>query len=157
MGNISSCFNSQSHTAKLIDLHRSTFRVVDVPVTAAELMLEEPGHVVSPVNDLSRDLRLSAMKADESLTGGKVYILIPLSRVNGKVSESEMAVIKSACCQRKMKRRSSRVIPVAAEIAAVDTNNPVKLVGDQGTDNGILSYRIKQQWKPALEPIREGI
>ncbi|KAI3449404.1 hypothetical protein Pfo_006069 [Paulownia fortunei] len=153
MGNISSCFYVQSNTAKLIDLHRNILRLVDVPVTAAELMLEEPGHVVSPLYDFRRDFRLSAMKADESLSGGRVYILIPVSRVNGKVSESEMAVIESACGERRAKRRSSKVIPVVTEIPGDGTDNSVKLLGEEN-DIGLMNYRMRQ-WKPALEPIYE--
>ncbi|KAL0459755.1 UNVERIFIED_CONTAM: hypothetical protein Slati_0602700 [Sesamum latifolium] len=76
MGNISSCFYAQSHAAKLIDLQHNTLRLVDVPVTAAELMLEHPGYVVSPLIDFRRDFRLSAMKADEILSGSRVYMLI---------------------------------------------------------------------------------
>ncbi|KAL8557596.1 hypothetical protein ACS0TY_004881 [Phlomoides rotata] len=72
MGNITSCFNAQSNTAKLIDLHRNTLPLVDVPVTAAELMLEAPGYIVSPVTNLRRDLWISTLKADESLSGGVV-------------------------------------------------------------------------------------
>ncbi|KAK4418065.1 hypothetical protein Salat_2219200 [Sesamum alatum] len=159
MGNISSCFYAQSHsTAKLIDLHHNSLRLVDVPVTAAELMLERPGYVVSPLIDFRRDLRLSAMKADEILSGGSVYVLIPVTRVHGKVSESEMAIIDSACGERRSKRRSSRVLPVATEISGEGTDhNPVKVLGE-GRDTGVPSYRNRmRQWKPALEPICEGI
>ncbi|KAI3460760.1 hypothetical protein Pfo_017423 [Paulownia fortunei] len=108
MGNISSCFYVESQVAKLIDLRGNILRLVDVPLTAAELMLEQPGHVISPLNDT----RISAMKADESLSAGKVYILIPVSRVHGKLSESEMSGIELAGVKRRSKRRSSRVLPV---------------------------------------------
>ncbi|KAL2454318.1 Nuclear pore protein [Abeliophyllum distichum] len=53
-------------------------------------MLEEPGHVVFTAVEISRsNSRFSAMKADEQLTAGKVYVLIPVCRVRSKVSESE--------------------------------------------------------------------
>ncbi|KAL8527235.1 hypothetical protein ACS0TY_005206 [Phlomoides rotata] len=155
MGNITSCFNAQSNTAKLIDLHRNTLRLVDVPVTAAEIMLEAPGYIVSPVTDFRRDLRISALKADESLSGGVVYLLISVGRVNGKVSESEMAVIESVCGRRRAKRHSSKILPVVTEITGDCSDNPVK-VFDEGSDIGRLNFRNKQ-WKPALEPIHEGI
>ncbi|PIN06638.1 hypothetical protein CDL12_20807 [Handroanthus impetiginosus] len=155
MGNVTSCFYVQSNKAKLIDLHRNTMRLVDAPVTAAELMLEEPGYVVSPMSDFRRDLRLSAMKADDSLSGGGVYLLIAVNRVNGKVSESEMEFIDSACRERRAKRRSSRVLPVVTEISGDGSDNPVTLLGE-GSQIGTVNYRIRQ-WKPALEPIFEGI
>ncbi|KAL0389703.1 UNVERIFIED_CONTAM: hypothetical protein Scaly_0327400 [Sesamum calycinum] len=158
MGNISSCFYAQSHAAKLIDLQHNILRLVDVPVTAAELMLEHPGYVVSPLIDFRRDRRLSAVKADEILSGGRVYILIPVTRVHGKVSESEMAIIESACGERRSKRRSSRVLPVVTEISGVGTDNPVKVFGEVRDIVGVPSDRIRmRQWKPALEPIHEGI
>ncbi|KAL2480854.1 receptor-like kinase TMK3 [Abeliophyllum distichum] len=53
-------------------------------------MLEEPGHVVFPAVEISgSNSRFSAMKADEQLTAGKFYVLIPVCRVRSKVSESE--------------------------------------------------------------------
>ncbi|KAL6515925.1 hypothetical protein OROGR_019230 [Orobanche gracilis] len=141
MGNMCSCFQaSQSDKAKLLDLRRNILRLVDAPVTAAELMLDEPGHVISPLNDF----RVSAMKAEDSLTGGKSYILIPISRLNGKLSESEMAIIESFFDKREVKLRSSVVIPLVPEIS-----------GDC-TDIGILNQYRMRHWEPALEPICEG-
>ncbi|KAL6515924.1 hypothetical protein OROGR_019229 [Orobanche gracilis] len=141
MGNMCSCFQaSQSDKAKLLDLRRNILRLLDAPVTAAELMLDEPGLVISPLNDF----RVSAMKAEDSLTGGGSYILIPISRLNGKLSESEMAVIESLFGKREVKRRSSVVIPVAPEIS-----------GDCA-DIGILNQYRMRHWEPALEPICEG-
>lgn len=155
MGNISSCFSAQSNAAKLIHLHRETVRIVALPATAAELMLEEPGHLISPLNDLRRDRRFSALKADDILAGGGVYLLIPVSRVKGKVSDPEMAAIESLCGSRTAKRRSSKVLPVvAAEVSGEGCDNPVRLLGEE-SDNRHLKYRVVKQWKPALEPIFE--
>ncbi|GFQ01572.1 hypothetical protein PHJA_002301100 [Phtheirospermum japonicum] len=149
MGNSCSCFNpSQSKTAKLIDLRRNILRRVDVPVTAAELMLEDPGHVISPVSDL----RLSAVKADECLIGGTIYVLIPVCRVNGKLSESEMAVIESICGKRRAKRRSSRVIPVVQEISSDDE---IRSLGKVSANIGLVNKYRMRPWKPTLEPIYE--
>ncbi|KAG6436032.1 hypothetical protein SASPL_100913 [Salvia splendens] len=144
MGNISSCITAQPDTAKLIDLHRGTLRLLALPTTAADLMLEEPGRLVS----LVRDRRFSAIKADEILVGGGVYVLIPVSRMNGRVADSEMAAIVSFCSGRRLKRRSSKV--VAEE--GCD-----RVLGEAESDvNGRRNHRVKQ-WKPALEPIHEGI
>ncbi|KAL3648103.1 hypothetical protein CASFOL_009071 [Castilleja foliolosa] len=142
MGNGCSSFNpSQSKSAKLIDLRRNTLRRIDITLTAAELMLEEPGHVISPASGN----RLAAVKADECLIGGTVYVSIPICRVNGKLSESEMEIIGSICGKRKVKRRSSKVIPVVPEICGDDEINSLGKVNQ---------YRIRQ-WKPTLEPIYE--
>ncbi|CAI9774283.1 unnamed protein product [Fraxinus pennsylvanica] len=148
MGNFTSCCSVESQTAKIIDLH-GNIRIVEIPLTAADLMLEEPGRVVSPAVEISgSDFRFSAMKADEELTAGKVYVLIPVRRVNSKVSESEMAVIKASTgVKSKAKRRNSKVLPVLDESSDKEIDNPVKLIPNQ---------RLRP-WKPALEPISEGI
>ncbi|KAL2556506.1 uncharacterized protein Fot_01245 [Forsythia ovata] len=146
MGNFTSCCFVESQTAKIIDLH-GNIRIVEIPLTAADLMLEEPGHVVSPAVEISRsNSRFSAMKADEQLTAGKVYVLIPVCRVRSKVSESEMAVI-NAGDKKKAKRRDSKVLPVVTESSGEEIYTPVKLIPNQ---------RLSP-WKPALEPISEGI
>ncbi|XP_022890532.1 uncharacterized protein LOC111405741 [Olea europaea var. sylvestris] len=147
MGNFISCCSVESQTAKIIDLH-GNIRIVEIPSTAADLMLEEPGHVVSPAVEISgSDSRFSAMKADEELTAGEVYIWIPVRRVHSKVSESEMAVIKASAGDGKAKRCSSKVLPVVTESSDEEIDTPVKL---------ILNQRLRP-WKPALEPISEGI
>ncbi|KAL2251384.1 uncharacterized protein LOC105173762 [Sesamum indicum] len=157
MGNISSCFYAQSHAAKLIDLQHNTLSLVHVPITAAELMLEHPGYVVSPLIDFRCGFRLSAMKADEIVSGGTVYILIPVTRVHGKLSESEMAIIESASGERRSKRRSSRVLPVVTEISGEGADNPVKVFGEVRDIGVPIDRNRMRQWKPALEPIYEGI
>ncbi|KAI7989500.1 hypothetical protein LOK49_LG13G01523 [Camellia lanceoleosa] len=78
-------------------------------------MLDEPGHVVSPAIQIRRTRRIPAMKADEELSPAKVYLLVPASRINSVVSESEMARIDSACEKRRPKRRSSKVLPTETE------------------------------------------
>ncbi|KAL2470752.1 Uncharacterized protein Adt_01418 [Abeliophyllum distichum] len=146
MGNFTSCCFVESQTAKIIDLH-GNIRIVEIPLTAADLMLEEPGHVVSPAVEISRsNSRFSAMKADEQLTAGKVYVLIPVCRVRSKVSESEMAVINTGD-KKKAKRPSSKVLPVVTETSDEEIYTSVKLIPNQ---------RLRP-WKPALEPISEGI
>lgn len=85
------------------------------------------------------------MKAEETLSAaaGEVYILIPLSRVHGKLSESEMAGIELAGVKRRGKRRSSKILPLVTENSGESVNNPVKVLGE-GSDNGISSYLMRQ-------------
>lgn len=146
MGNFISCCSVESQTAKIIDLH-GNIRIVEIPSTAADLMLEEPGHVVSPAVEISgSNSRFSAMKADEQLIAGRVYILIPLCRVRSKVTESELAVVKAAVGdKRKAKRHSSKVLPVlVTEISSEEIVAPIP------------NQRLRP-WTPSLEPISEGI
>ncbi|KAL2503456.1 Uncharacterized protein Adt_19077 [Abeliophyllum distichum] len=108
MGNFTSCCFVESQTAKIIDLH-GNIRIVEIPLTAADLMLEEPGHVVSPAVEISRsNSQFSAMKADEQLTARKVYVLIPVCRVRSKVSESEFQ--GSPGDKKKAKRPSIKLV-----------------------------------------------
>ncbi|CAI9767856.1 unnamed protein product [Fraxinus pennsylvanica] len=109
-------------------------------------MLEEPGHVVSPAVEISgSNSRFSAMKADEQLIARRVYILIPLSRVRSKVTESELAVVKAAAGdKKKAKRHSSKVLPVVTESFDEEIVTPIP------------NHRLRP-WKPSLEPISEGI
>ncbi|CBI36936.3 unnamed protein product, partial [Vitis vinifera] len=91
MGNYMTCHSFQSSTpktAKLFDAH-GNLRRVKVPVTAAELMLEEPGYVVSRVDDLRRTRRIPAMRADDVLLEGKAYLMMPVSRVQSRVLGSD--------------------------------------------------------------------
>ncbi|KAK3194246.1 hypothetical protein Dsin_025556 [Dipteronia sinensis] len=105
MGNYTSCciyVHSRSHKTKIIDSNGHQ-RVVNVPIKAAEVMIEEPRHVICPVDELLRTHRVSSIKADDELQAGKVYMLFRVVRVNGKVKEEELATIinKATCCDQK--------------------------------------------------------
>lgn len=166
MGNFTSCCSTvnviELQTAKLIDFN-GTIQRVKVPITAAELMLEQPGHFISPAEDLRRTLRYSALKADEELSAGKLYMLVPTSRLHSKASVAEMAVLESACQKRRPKRRSAKVLPAAAEVVCDDEEEEREggfgLLGenDTGVPGCRLGVNYNRQWRPALEPICEGI
>ncbi|KAI3749177.1 hypothetical protein L2E82_19784 [Cichorium intybus] len=152
MGNFNSCFCVQLQKATLIDV-QGNLRHVKVPITAAEMMLlEEPGHLISPMlDDLRSNFRLSALRADDLLTNGKLYMLIPAGRLNSFITESELEMIRSGCkSNRKIKkqmkrRRSSKVLPQNE-------------VGDGTVDeSGCRGQRMSSSpmWKPVLEPIYE--
>ncbi|CAK9152916.1 unnamed protein product [Ilex paraguariensis] len=157
MGNIICCYSlgPQPRAAKLIDVH-GNLRLIKVPITVAELMLEEPGHVISPVEVLRRTSRFEAMKADEELSSGKLYMLVPANRIHCLLSESEMALVKFSCEKKKAKRRSSKILPALTQEGGEKgegSNDPVPVLG--GENSGLPCYRLRQ-WRPALEPISEG-
>lgn len=143
-------------TAKLIIDFNGSIHRVKVPITAAELMLEQPGHFISPAEDLRRTLRYSAVKADDELSAGKLYMLVPTSRLHSKASVAEMAVLESACQRRRPKRRSAKVLPAAREVVCEEERE-----GRGENDTGVPSCRLgvnnNRQWRPALEPICEWI
>nr|GEX56253.1 hypothetical protein [Tanacetum cinerariifolium] len=155
MGNFASCFGSNSQTAKLVDL-QGNLQCVKVPITAAEVMLlEEPGHLVSQVveNNLVSCFRLCALRADEELMSGKLYLLIPVGRLNSFVSETELEMLRSCCKSvKKVKRRNkSKVLPrEESDCEASGDGMNLSL-------EGFTSQRMRSSpmWKPVLEPIYE--
>ncbi|KAG6644991.1 hypothetical protein I3843_08G087800 [Carya illinoinensis] len=146
MGNYTSCYfpgPSNSETAKLFDSHGNLQRL-KLPLTAAELMLEHPGHAIASVEDLRRTRLISGKRADDELLAGKVYLLVSSGRVHCRVSELEMAIIDLACKKKapKLKPCGSKVLPaMGGEV----------ITGLPGLQQG--SHR---RWSPALEPISEG-
>ncbi|GMI73720.1 hypothetical protein HRI_001041300 [Hibiscus trionum] len=153
MGNFTStsCFKD-SNTAKVIDA-QGNLRKLKLTAKAAELMLDEPGHVIAPVQDLKRTRRVLPMRADDELLAGKVYVLVPMQRVHCKVTDADMAIIEAACAGKKRRRSGgARVLPdVGAELreeeSQVDRVLPVH-------GCRLENYRA---WTPVLEPISEVI
>ncbi|KAJ9171739.1 hypothetical protein P3X46_015058 [Hevea brasiliensis] len=151
MGNYASCFNSPS-TARLMDYH-GNIRQLILPLKAAELMLEEPGHVISSLHDLRRTRRISALRAEDELFAGKLYLLVPLSKVNRKISDSEMAIIESAKKRSQKKRRGSKIQPAVP--MTVEAETEVESLEGLDSDFGSCQLRNFCHWTPALEPILE--
>ncbi|KAJ8620467.1 hypothetical protein MRB53_028996 [Persea americana] len=151
MGNYISCIPQKSVAAKLID-SRGNLRSIETPIKAAELMLEEPGHVICPAEELKRTRRVIAMKAEGELLAGKVYLLFPVSRVNSRVSESDMARIDAK--KKKKKNGKIRVFPEGEEVRVCLGGGDEK--GED--DTGFIGHRKSnyRQWRPVLETINEG-
>ncbi|XP_061353212.1 uncharacterized protein LOC133297988 [Gastrolobium bilobum] len=138
-------------TAMLVDTG-GNIREIKLPVKSAELMIEEIGHVITPVDELWRTRRISALRADEELVAGKVYLLVPASRVHSKASEFEMAIAEKENGQRKRPsgNNTAKVSPSpASRLRESDEENEVAIFtvcrkrGNQG------------RWNPVLEPISE--
>ncbi|KAF7121111.1 hypothetical protein RHSIM_Rhsim13G0005200 [Rhododendron simsii] len=148
--------NRPESTATIIDARGNRLQI-KVPITAAEIMLDEPGHVVSPAQLIRKTGRIPVMKADEELSAEEVYLVVPASRARCKVSESEMAMIDSTCEKRRQKRRSSKVSPAATEGSGekVEGSDVIK----EGNITGLPGHQLasRRTWMPALDPISEGI
>lgn len=152
MGNLASCLGITStktslKTAKLIDFH-GNLRHINVPITVAEHMLEHPGYFISPAQDIRRTLRFPALKADEELVPGKLYMLVPATKLHSKPSVAEIAVLDSACQNRRWKRPSAKVLPTL--VTEVEEEN-------EGSSAGLNDCRLENKWRPSLEPIYEGV
>jgi hypothetical protein len=106
---------------------------------SAELMIELIGHVITPAEDLLRTRRITALRADEELVAGKVYLVVPVSRVNSKASEFEIAMAEEGSGKRK-ENKTAKVSPV------------LKLTENDG---GVHCVR-QRRWNPVLDPIFES-
>ncbi|GAU11286.1 hypothetical protein TSUD_342770 [Trifolium subterraneum] len=134
---------SKKKTATLLDTC-GNIREIKLPMKSAELMIELIGHVITPVEDLLRTRRIMALRADEELIAGKVYLVVPVSRVNSKASEFEIAVAddqKKKVSGKRKGNKTAKVSPVSSKL----TEN----------DGGIYCVRQKR-WNPVLDPIFES-
>ncbi|KAG8052051.1 hypothetical protein GUJ93_ZPchr0001g29327 [Zizania palustris] len=66
---------------------------VEEAMTAAELMIEAPGHVVARAADVAKERRVRAMAADEPLLAGEVYLLVHACRAGARLGDSEVEAI----------------------------------------------------------------
>lgn len=152
MGCFSACFSLKStQTAKLLDSDGGLIGKVRIPVKAAELMLERPGYVVSPVEELRRTRRISALRADDELVGGKVYVLVAVGRIGSKVSVAELENIELAC-KNKAKKNGSKVLPAAAAEGKKEEIGGGISSGSDQLSCGRGNYK---RWNPNLESISE--
>ncbi|XVE73415.1 hypothetical protein DITRI_Ditri11bG0116300 [Diplodiscus trichospermus] len=144
--------------AKVIDAQGNQGKV-KLPAKAAELMLEEPGHIVSSVEDLKRTRRVAAMRADDELLVGKVYVLIPIGRVHCKVTDADMAIIEAACSGKKKRKNSgSKILPDMTEELIEEKENEAQVLPEKCMKGIPLpGYRLVnyKPWTPVLEPISE--
>lgn len=151
-----------THKAKLVDAN-GNLRQVKLPIKAAEVMLEEPGHVICPVDALLKTHRITAMRADDELLAGKLYMFVPVSRIHGKVTEKDISILGSACERKKSLRLSGRkrsnvkVLPTESEKVREDREGSDHVTVLKVTDTGFASYRFKNQKQrnPVLETISE--
>ena len=153
---------TKSKTAMLLDI-RGNIREIKVPVKSAELMIQELGHVITPVEELRRTRRILALPADEELVAGKVYLLVPASRVHSKASEFEMAIAEQwGTCEKsdRRKKRSGNKAKVSPVSGLGEKNGEIEVSSFQGILVGIPCHQLGIQhgrrWNPVLEPIVES-
>ncbi|XVF80670.1 hypothetical protein PTKIN_Ptkin15bG0093100 [Pterospermum kingtungense] len=150
MGNgTSSCFIQDSRsrkTAKVIDA-RGNMRKVKLPANAAELMLEEPGHIISPMEELKRTRRVAAMRADDELLAAKVYVLVPIGKVHCKVTDADMAIIEAACGGKKRRKIGAKISP--------EEESQVQVLPQKCIEGIPVRSGTCRPWTPVLEPISE--
>uniref|UniRef100_A0A803LF66 Uncharacterized protein n=1 Tax=Chenopodium quinoa TaxID=63459 RepID=A0A803LF66_CHEQI len=145
--------------AKLVD-SLGQLKLVNLPTTVAELMLEHPGFAIAPMDELRETRRITAMRADDVLHGRKVYLLVPVDKVNSRLTELQMAAIDSLVCSCKggRTRGGSKVSPdlEANGLDGQSLEDLVKDLSEKCTGLTRQRKRICKVWEPVLEPILEG-
>ncbi|KAL6615812.1 hypothetical protein ACP70R_038082 [Stipagrostis hirtigluma subsp. patula] len=92
-------------------------RHMEHPATAAELMLEEPGHFLADERAMRRGRRVEAVRADADLERGVLYAALPMKRLGSPAEAADMARL-AASGEKARKRRSTAKVSVV--IAPLD-------------------------------------
>ncbi|MED6138280.1 hypothetical protein PIB30_072755 [Stylosanthes scabra] len=134
-------------TAMVVDTSGNVNNI-KLPLNCGELMIDQIGHVITPAEVLQKTRRILPLGADDELLPGKLYLLVPASRVNSKASASEMA-------KTHIKKHNK-----TANMAKV---SPSKLTWDHQPEHGKdqisplpVGYQGKRRWCPVLDPIFES-
>ncbi|KAL4354677.1 hypothetical protein GQ457_06G030290 [Hibiscus cannabinus] len=62
-----------------------------------------PGFLVSVLEDLKRSRRVVPLRADDQLSVGEVYVLVPTGRAHCKVMDADVGIIEAVLSQSKDK------------------------------------------------------
>ncbi|KAH7666629.1 hypothetical protein IHE45_12G008400 [Dioscorea alata] len=154
MGNQSSCFFSGScgsaPSISFIAPDGNLGCISSQVATAADLMIEFPGHVVAIAESSAAGAKISPIKADEVMRSGLVYLLVPVDQFGFKVSDRQMEVAKAAVESRRRRRKGmgsgsdKRLFPAGACKGEVNTGSAGNRV------------RPVHQWRPVLDTIHEA-
>ncbi|XP_062232075.1 uncharacterized protein LOC133929364 [Phragmites australis] len=165
MGNYLSCTLAKApggRCARVI-LPGGGVRQVALPATAAELMMEAPGHFLADAREARAGARLSALPADEELELGGAYATFPMKRLGTPLAAADMARLAAAATREA--RRSAKVSNVVAPPAEADaaTENAPRVRLEEMVDDAaaaeidVLKHRLSnaRSKRPTLETIQE--
>ncbi|KAM0904504.1 hypothetical protein ACQ4PT_017964 [Festuca glaucescens] len=174
MGNYLSCTLAKTPGGKGARVILPDGRVwqVTLPATAAELMLDAPGHFLAETRAARVGARLAALSADEDLEMGAVYATFPMKRLGTPLAAADMARLAAAATREA--RRSAKVSAVvaappeaatvaAASLVAVEETPSPRARLDEMVDDavaaeiGVLKHRLSsaRSRRPTLETIHE--
>ncbi|KAG6490409.1 uncharacterized protein LOC122004580 [Zingiber officinale] len=168
MGNYVSCAlaggpGGGSRSAKVI-LPGGAVQRVEGPATAAEMMLNAPGHFVVDSQSMHAGRRFAPLAADEELEMGHVYAMFPMKRAGAVVTAADMAALLLAA-QREVRREAggARVLPDRPMIVGPETENTAAaelgkgMEGAAAAEIGEFKYRpsMCRSRRPNLETIHE--
>lgn len=145
MGNCVSCsctlpagsIGSGASSIQIIFPGDAEARHLDGPATAAELMLDAPGHFLVRAGSLGVGRRLVPLPADKNLEAGEVYVMFPMRRANAIMTAADVAALASP--------------DAAAPVEAAPLDAPESEVGEMWS-RGLRTCRSR---RPALDTIDE--
>ncbi|RLM91253.1 uncharacterized protein C2845_PM08G22340 [Panicum miliaceum] len=111
MGNLALCTMASpagSGRGARVVLPDGRVRQVPLPATAAELMLEAPGHFLADARALRPGRRIEALPADEALARGALYAALPMKRLGAPVAPADVARLAAAVVASGEKARAAR-------------------------------------------------
>ena len=178
MGNDLCCFKPRRTTAavKVIRWSDSGLQKFEEAIKVGELMVENPHQFVCDFSDLQAGRRIAALRAEEDLALGCVYVLLPMQKyLRCVLSSSDMDslnLLASQCnsAHRKQSSCNSRVFPAVGtdHLSEFSSNNGSaekrKQLETKLTDRFVVpklelrQHRIRgfRYWKPVLDTIKES-
>jgi len=169
MGNYMSCALAKApggRGARVI-LPDGGVRQVPLPATAAELMMDAPGHFLVDARAASAGALLAALPADEELELGGAYAAFPMKLLGTPLAAADAARL-AATATREARRSSAKVSDDAppAGVAAAAAEEKAKRLrledmevdGAAAAELGALKHRLsnaRARRRPTLETIEE--
>ncbi|PUZ64879.1 hypothetical protein GQ55_3G178400 [Panicum hallii var. hallii] len=167
MGNYMSCTLAKAPAGRCarVILPDGGVRQVALPATAAELMMDAPGHFLVDARAVAVGARLAALPADEELELGGAYATFPMKRLGTPLAAADAARL-AAAATREARRSSAKVsddAPPAEVAAAAEEKAPRLRLEDMEVDDaaaaevGALKHRLgnARARRPTLETIQE--
>ncbi|KAK4782037.1 hypothetical protein SAY86_016139 [Trapa natans] len=164
MGNVTSCAPSilpLSRGAAKVLFPDGRLQLHARPITAGELMLENPGKFVCRAGSLKVGCRILGLLANEALEPRCIYFLLHMDLMYSVLSREEMSAIryrasKSLCSGHGSFSGLGKIFPICI-FASSEGNKWLDFTGAvaDGSD-AIEKYSKQRSWKPALETIVES-
>ena len=174
MGNFASCTLAgtaagagRASSGARVVLPDGRVRQVALPATAAELMLDAPGHFLVDARGAGLGARLAALPADKELELGAVYATFPMKRKGTPLAAADVARL-AAAATREARRSSAKVAnavvvaPPVAEVVAVTEDAPRLRLEEMLDDAAAAEICELKHWasnawsrRPTLETIEE--
>lgn len=160
---------SSSNTVKVV-LSDGRLQEFQRQVKVAEVMLENPQHFLCHASALHVGRRISALRADEDLEMGQLYLLLPMSKLQSVLSVSDVVAI-TVKAESAKRRGSAKNSPKFAGVQSPEVENSQcggvfleregnclpKMDMERMSVEELARYRLSRcrSWKPKLETIRE--